>query len=69
MYTFYEGDPKRGQRFANAMALYARSPGFAVDHLVSGYDWAALGSGTVVDASRPLSLLLFCTTSRADKHG
>ncbi|KAF1826400.1 S-adenosyl-L-methionine-dependent methyltransferase [Dissoconium aciculare CBS 342.82] len=45
----HSDEPKRGQRFAHAMSLHARSPLFAVDHLSSSYDWAALGSSTVVD--------------------
>jgi hypothetical protein len=52
MYEVLNDDPERGQRFAHAMSLHARSPLFAVEHLSSSYDWAALGSSTVVDVSR-----------------
>jgi hypothetical protein len=51
MYEVFHDDPERGQRFANAMSFHARSPVFAVDHLVSGFDWVALGSAVVVDVS------------------
>jgi hypothetical protein len=51
MYEVLNDDPERGQRFAHAMSLHARNPLFAVDHLSSSYDWAALGSSTVVDMS------------------
>ena len=41
--------PERAQRFADAMTLFSASEGFEPTYLANNYDWAALGSGTIVD--------------------
>jgi hypothetical protein len=66
MYEVLQDHPERRQRFANAMSLHARSPVFAVEHLASGYDWAALGSGIVVDVRGLPNDSILKTSSRAD---
>jgi hypothetical protein len=51
--TFYNmlaKDPKRAERFGAGMSLFQKGDGYALRHLVNGYDWAALPDGsTVVD--------------------
>ena len=42
-------DPSRGARFAGAMAAFAKEKSYHVDLLIRNYDWAALGSGLIVD--------------------
>ncbi|KAL8733397.1 MAG: hypothetical protein Q9181_003605 [Wetmoreana brouardii] len=41
--------PDRDQRYADAMTYISNSPGLEPHHLLTGYDWASLGEGTVVD--------------------
>jgi hypothetical protein len=51
--TFYNmlaKDPKRAERFGAGMSLFQKGDGYALRHLVDGYDWMALPEGsTVVD--------------------
>lgn len=41
--------PARSQRFAEAMSLFGFDEGYAPDHFVDHYPWAAIGTGIVVD--------------------
>ena len=49
MWDIHDKDPERARRFAGAMELMQSDPGFDIKHIVNGYDWASVGSGTVVD--------------------
>nr|QKG86290.1 O-methyltransferase [Aspergillus sp. FM242] len=42
--------PERSKQFANYMKNVQNSQGTAIHHLLQGYDWAALGEATIVDA-------------------
>lgn len=44
-------NPRRVQEFAGYMKNVQQSEGTSLRHLVQGFDWAALGKGTVVDVS------------------
>ena len=47
----------RTKRFADAMALFDRDPGYAHAHLLNNYPWASLGEATVVDIGGSNGLL------------
>ncbi|KAI1128687.1 sterigmatocystin 8-O-methyltransferase [Nemania abortiva] len=49
MYGIIAANPKRSQRFANFMKTSAASYDNDVVHALEGYNWAALGTATVVD--------------------
>ncbi|KAI0095838.1 sterigmatocystin 8-O-methyltransferase [Nemania sp. FL0031] len=49
MYSIIMASPKRAQRFANFIKTSAASYDNDTVHVIEGYDWAALGSATVVD--------------------
>lgn len=51
MYEYFSQHPTRAQRFANSMESLASGSGYSVDHVVNGYNWEAIGAGTVVDVS------------------
>ncbi|KAL8679031.1 MAG: hypothetical protein Q9186_004659 [Xanthomendoza sp. 1 TL-2023] len=42
-------DPARDQRYADAMKYFAKDPSLEFHHVLEGYEWNALGEGTVVD--------------------
>ncbi|OKL62670.1 hypothetical protein UA08_01176 [Talaromyces atroroseus] len=50
--TFFEWldkEPKESERFAQYMQMIRSTEGLGLEHLISGFDWASLGTGTVVD--------------------
>ncbi|KAK8064600.1 hypothetical protein PG994_007238 [Apiospora phragmitis] len=50
MFDYLGTQPSKAEQFSKAMRFYsAVVPGYAESHLVEGYDWASLGTGTVVD--------------------
>ncbi|KAK8133248.1 S-adenosyl-L-methionine-dependent methyltransferase [Apiospora kogelbergensis] len=42
-------DPERAARFAAGMAIQWELPGYQLEYLLDGYDWAGLGRAKVVD--------------------
>lgn len=48
-FAYYETAPARKERFARVLQTSAKDPHHHVQHLITGYDWAALGPVTVVD--------------------
>ncbi|MCJ1464907.1 hypothetical protein MMC07_003522 [Pseudocyphellaria aurata] len=48
-FTSIAKSPARSQRFAEAMKLFRFDDGYAPDHLLDNYPWAAIGAGVVVD--------------------
>ena len=46
-------DPEKTKRFARYMKNVTTSEGTDIKHLVAGFDWAGLGTSTVVDVSNP----------------
>ena len=42
-------NPERAARFAAGMAIQWELPGYQLEYLLDGYDWAGLGNVTVVD--------------------
>ena len=42
-------NPLRARRFGEAMKFYTEGTGYDLQHLVNGYPWSSIGSGTVVD--------------------
>ncbi|KAI0405664.1 putative O-methyltransferase [Xylaria palmicola] len=50
MFDFLRTQPAKAEQFSKAMRFYSAGvPGYSESHLVEGYDWGALGAGTVVD--------------------
>ncbi|KAI1377941.1 putative O-methyltransferase [Hypoxylon crocopeplum] len=50
MFDFLRTQPSKADQFSKAMRFYSAGvPGYSESHLVAGYDWDALGAGTVVD--------------------
>ncbi|KAI1084253.1 putative O-methyltransferase [Whalleya microplaca] len=50
MFDFLRTQPSQADQFSKAMRFYSAGvPGYSESHLVTGYDWDALGAGTVVD--------------------
>jgi hypothetical protein len=48
-YDVLSNSPERARRFGQAMSFYTTGEGYALRHLTSGYPWADIPSGTVVD--------------------
>ncbi|KAI0100071.1 putative O-methyltransferase [Nemania sp. FL0031] len=48
-YTELSKNPERARRFAGAMSFFTTGEGYSLRHLTEGFDWSAIGSGTVVD--------------------
>jgi hypothetical protein len=48
-YDVLSNSPERARRFGQAMSFYTTGEGYALLHLTSGYPWADVSSGTVVD--------------------
>lgn len=44
-----ESSPEMLARYNNAMGAMSNDRSFSIEHVVRGYDWAALGKATVVD--------------------
>ncbi|KAI0516714.1 putative O-methyltransferase [Xylaria bambusicola] len=42
-------DQERARRFGGAMSFFTSGDGYSLRHLIDGYDWSAVGTGTVVD--------------------
>jgi 6-hydroxytryprostatin B O-methyltransferase len=62
--TFFEWldqEPKESERFVQYMKMIRSSEGLGLEHLISGFDWASLGTGTVVDVRHVSSLYLSFT--------
>ncbi|KAI0190767.1 S-adenosyl-L-methionine-dependent methyltransferase [Xylaria flabelliformis] len=50
MFDFLRSQPLKADQFSKAMRFYAGGvPGYSESHLVEGYPWDSLGTGTVVD--------------------
>jgi hypothetical protein len=50
MFDFLRTQPSKADQFSRAMRFYSAGvPGYSELHLIEGYDWGALGAGTVVD--------------------
>ena len=49
MYNHLEEVPEVRERFSNLMGYTAMLPALSRDHIVAGFDWTALGKGSVVD--------------------
>ncbi|KAF3025037.1 hypothetical protein E8E14_014355 [Neopestalotiopsis sp. 37M] len=49
VYEFFSDHPEKARRFANVMRALSNRSDLALTHTVTGYDWRALGYGTVVD--------------------
>jgi 6-hydroxytryprostatin B O-methyltransferase len=49
MFAWLKSEPEHASRFGRLMGAMKSSPTYSVQHLVDGYDWAALGKGKVVD--------------------
>jgi hypothetical protein len=45
----FAAEPARRVRYDSAMDAFSNDRSFSMEHLVSGFDWAGLGEGTVVD--------------------
>jgi 6-hydroxytryprostatin B O-methyltransferase len=50
--------PERTRQFAGYMKNVTSSEGTKLDHLLSGFNWAGLGSARIVDVGLPTSNLL-----------
>ncbi|KAL6704153.1 hypothetical protein ACN47E_008713 [Coniothyrium glycines] len=48
-YAVLGQDPQRARRFGGAMSFFTTGDGYSLRHLVDGYPWESVGSGTVVD--------------------
>ncbi|CAG8950964.1 hypothetical protein HYFRA_00006361 [Hymenoscyphus fraxineus] len=48
IYAFLGANPERAGRFGNAMAAYLQKPEHSPHYITDYYDWASLGSATVV---------------------
>ncbi|MCJ1319528.1 hypothetical protein MMC15_004864 [Xylographa vitiligo] len=48
-YQVFGESPERAHRFGNAMKTFTKGTGYLVKHVVTGYPWASLGEGTIVD--------------------
>ncbi|PWY87083.1 O-methyltransferas-like protein [Aspergillus sclerotioniger CBS 115572] len=48
-WEYYAAHPEMARRFAGAMSFLAAGHGNSPSHLVQGYPWDTLGSGTIVD--------------------
>lgn len=42
-------NPRRAQRYAEAMSWFSTGPGFEITHLLENYPWQSLGTSLVVD--------------------
>jgi hypothetical protein len=51
VYEFFSDHPEKARRFANVMRALSNRNDLALTHTVTGYDWRALGHGTIVDVS------------------
>ena len=54
--TFFDSmgkDPAQAKRFASAMSLLHKRPGYELQHVVSCYDWAKLGAQNIDSTSHP----------------
>ncbi|ETS73767.1 hypothetical protein PFICI_14713 [Pestalotiopsis fici W106-1] len=49
IYEFFSEHPEKAHRFANVMRALSSRSDLALRHTVTGFDWAAFGSGTIVD--------------------
>jgi 6-hydroxytryprostatin B O-methyltransferase len=49
IFEFFETNPARMTRFLGNMENVGTTEGYSIKHLISGYDWKGLGTGTVVD--------------------
>lgn len=50
-FDYLAQEPDLRKKFATYMKNVTSSEGTKIDHLLNGFDWAGLGSGTVVDVS------------------
>ncbi|KAI1124453.1 putative O-methyltransferase [Nemania abortiva] len=48
-YTELSKNPERARRFGGAMSFFTTGDGYSLRHLTDGFDWGAIGAGTVVD--------------------
>ena len=48
MFEFFEKEPWRAERFGKTMAAAAQSKTYSVKHLVNGFDWSKLRTGTTI---------------------
>ncbi|KAJ3578752.1 hypothetical protein NPX13_g1815 [Xylaria arbuscula] len=48
-YAELSKDPERARRFGGAMSFFTSGEGYALHHLIDGFDGSAVGAGTVVD--------------------
>ena len=65
LYEEVKKKPEKIQKFGLAMELFSSGEGYEPSSLVEGYDWAQLGSGTVVDVRGTIHLTLLAI---ADLH-
>lgn len=49
IYDTLAEDPVKQARYDSAMSAFSNDRSHSTQHIVDGYDWAALGNGTVVD--------------------
>ncbi|OGM47206.1 hypothetical protein ABOM_003990 [Aspergillus bombycis] len=49
IFEFLAQQPERSKVFGGAMANFSKGESHRIEHFVHGYDWKALGKGTVVD--------------------
>ena len=50
MYQILESEPRRAQRFSEAMSLFASKKGMEPRHILDGYEWEKIvGQGLVID--------------------
>ncbi|KAE8391280.1 S-adenosyl-L-methionine-dependent methyltransferase [Aspergillus alliaceus] len=49
IFEFLAKQPERSKVFGGAMANFSAGESHKIEHFVHGYDWKALGNGTVVD--------------------
>lgn len=57
MFPWMGQHPETAQRFKRLMMSMTASEKYSPRHLAEGYDWAALGAGTVVDVSTRLLIM------------